>query len=234
MSKRRAIRLPLRQRRIIEGNGETTITRSVFCPTHGQAVALRVCGECARCESIDGEAVTCHPETTRPTMRWTPLLRHILPSAGDRVAIAEVMSRDVFCVTKEVSVESLTALFLERGISAAPVVNGDGFPIGVVSKTDLVRHQWENGDTSELVQTDEVPDGMHVASVGQVTVGDLMMPLAFTLAEDEPLSRAAAIMAVEAVHHLPVVAADGRVVGILSSLDFVRWVAQQAAFVDQA
>jgi CBS domain-containing protein len=32
-------------------------------------------------------------------------------------------------------------------------------------------------------------------------------------------------MAYEGVHRVPVVAADGRVVGILSSLDVVRWLA---------
>ena len=60
-----------------------------------------------------------------------------------------------------------------------------------------------------------------------------MTPVAYTLREDDPLSRAAAVMAVEHVHHLPIVAADGRVVGMLSSLDFARWIAAQSAFVDE-
>jgi CBS-domain-containing membrane protein len=234
MSQIKATRLPVRKRRIMDGNGEATTTRSVLCPTHGQAVALTVCGECVRCESIDAAAVTCRPEVTRPAMRWAPLLRRMLPSAGDRVAIADVMSRDVVCVTKDVSIESLTALFLERGIGAAPVVDAEGYPIGMVSKTDLVREHWQNGDTAEVNDSGEMVDGMHVSEVTRATVADIMVAIAFTLQEDEPLSRAAAVMAVERVHHLPVVAADGRVVGILSSLDFVRWVAKQAAFSDQA
>jgi CBS domain-containing protein len=234
MSKRKAWRLPIRRRRIVDGSGEVTTTRSVLCPVRGAATGLSVCGECALCEALDGTVVTCHPEKTRPTMRWQPLLRRMLPSLGDREAIADVMSRDVICVTRDVSIESLAALFLERGISAAPVVDGEGLPIGMVSKTDLVREQWERGDTSELSATDEVHDGMHVAAVARATVGEIMMSVAFTLCEDEPLSRAAAIMATEHVHHLPIVDAEGKVVGILSSLDFVRWVAAQAAFPDQA
>jgi CBS domain-containing protein len=224
----------VRRQRILDGSGEVETTRSVLCPVHGAAIALSICGECAHCDTLDDTAVTCHPETTRPTMRWTPLLRHMLPSLGDRVAIADVMTRDVLCVAPDVSIEALAALFLERGISAAPVVDAAGFPIGVVSKTDLVREQWERGDTSEVAATAELQDGMHVAAVARATVGEIMMRVAFTLREDEPLSRAASVMATEQVHHLPVVAADGRVVGILSSLDFVRWVAAQAAFADQA
>jgi CBS-domain-containing membrane protein len=153
---------------------------------------------------------------------------------GDRVAIADVMSRDVLCVTTDVSIESLTSLFLDRGISAAPVVDSDGFPVGMVSKTDLVREHWENGDTSTISGADEIVDGMRVAPLVRGTVQDIMIPIAFTLQEDEPLSRAAAIMTAEHVHHLPIVAADGRVVGMLSSLDFVRWVAAQAAFPVEA
>ncbi len=211
MSKVKARKLPIRTRRILRGDGEATATRTVLCPRHGEAVALAFCGECPRCERVDASGVTCRPDVEQPAMRWTSRLHRILPSAADRVAIADVMSRDVACVRDDVSVESLTALFRDRDISGAPVVDVDGFPVGMVSKSDLVRERWEH----------------------DAIVAELMTPLAFTLREDDPLSRAAAVMSVERVHHLPVVAADGRVVGILSSLDFARWVAGQAAFIDE-
>jgi CBS domain-containing protein len=175
-------------------------------------VALSLCGECPRCVAIADGGVTCRPDVVRPTMRWSSRLHRILPSAADRVAIADVMSRDVACVREEVGIESLEALFRDRGIGGAPVVDGDGYPIGMVTKTDLARERREN----------------------EATVRELMTPIAYTLREDEPLSRAAAVMAIEHVHHRPVVAADGRVVGMLSSLDFARWVAAQSAFVDEA
>jgi CBS domain-containing protein len=203
--------LPIRTRRILAGDGEANLTRTVLCPQHGEAVALSLCGECARCQLIDERGVECKPDEPRPTMRWSARLHRILPSAADRIAIAEVMSRDVACVRADVSVESLTALFHDRTIGAAPVVDADGYPIGLVSKSDLLRERCEN----------------------DATVADVMTPMAYTLREDDPLSRAAGVMAVERVHHLPVVAADGRVVGMLSSLDFVRWVAAQSAFVDE-
>ena len=212
MGKVKNRRLPVRKRTILSGDGETSTARTVFCPKHGEAVALPVCGECAECNRIDLGTVECHPEMAQPTMRWSPMLRRMLPSTADRVAIADVMTRDVLCVRVEVAVEQLRALFRDRNISAAPVVDAEGLPIGFVSKSDLVTLEPNGADT----------------------VGDIMMPLAFTLREDDPLSRAAAVMAVEGVHHLPVVSADGRVVGILSSLDFVRWVAAQSGFVDQA
>jgi CBS domain-containing protein len=211
MNNHRSHPLPIRTRRILAGDGEATATRTVLCPQHGEAVALARCGECPRCEQISDKGVSCTPDAPLPTMRWASRLHRILPSAADRVAIAEVMTRDVACVRDDVSVESLQALLRDRGIGAVPVVDCEGFPVGLVSKSDLVRERW--------------PDDASVA--------ELMTPLAFTMREDDPLSGAAAVMTVERVHHLPIVAADGRVVGMLSSLDFARWIAAQAAFVDE-
>lgn len=205
-------KLPIRKRRILKGDGDVTSERSVLCPQHGESVPVSVCGECVRCDSVTADAVTCRPEMAQPTMRWSPLLRRMLPAAADRVAISEVMSRDVRCVTGDVSVESVGALLRDCHFGAAPVVDKAGFPIGMVAKTDLLRERWADDDV----------------------VADIMMPVAFTLTEDEPLSRAAAVMATERVHHLPVVARDGRVVGILSTLDFARWIAGQSGYADLA
>jgi CBS domain-containing protein len=211
MEKLKPRTLPIRTRRVLDGNGEATTTRSVFCPRHAEAVAPSLCGECPRCLSMDAVGVTCAPDVAQPTMRWSSRLHRILPSAADRVAIADVMSRDVVCVRDDVGIETLQTLLFDRNIGGAPVVDREGYPVGVVTRSDLARERDEN----------------------EATVRDLMTPLAYTLREDDPLSRAAAVMAVEHVHHLPVVSADGRVVGMLSSLDFVRWVAAQAAFVDE-
>ncbi|MGZ3427559.1 MAG: CBS domain-containing protein [Polyangia bacterium] len=212
MDKHNPRTLPIRTRRVLAGNGEATMTRTVLCPQHGEAVTLSLCGECPRCLRVDQDGVQCAPDTPHPSMRWASRLHRILSSAADRVAIADVMSRDVACVQDDVSIDSLRALLRDRAIGAVPVVDGLGYPIGVVSKSDLLRESAEN----------------------EATVAEMMTPMAYTLREDDPLSRAAAVMTVEHVHHLPVVAADGRVVGMLSSLDFARWVAAQSAFVDEA
>jgi len=133
------------------------------------------------------------------------------PSAADRVRVSAVMSRDVVCVREGVSLYVLTALFLERGISGAPVVDAEGFPLGVVSKTDLVRNTYEGG-------------------LGTM-VSDIMTPLTFKLREHAALSQAAALMAYEGVHRVPVVSDEGRVVGILSSIDVMRWLALDGGYL---
>lgn len=115
--------------------------------------------------------------------------------------LRDVMTPVVTCVTPDLSLDSLTELLLERGISGVPVVDEEGRPIGVVSKTDLVGR----------VATDR-------------TVLDVMMPVAFSLHDTDTLERAAQLMAAEHVHRIPLVDDQGRVSGILTSFDLARWV----------
>ena len=143
------------------------------------------------------------------------------------------MSQSVTCLTADVSVEALTALLLEDNISGVPVVDAEGFPIGVVSKTDILRERFENADLyDEPLPIAErraagLDDGYRLTPLSRVTVGEIMMPVAFTLCETDSLANAATLMSVEGVHRVPVVGSDGRVVGILSALDLARWMAHE-------
>jgi CBS domain-containing protein len=121
-------------------------------------------------------------------------------------------------------------MLLEERMSGAPVVDGDGRPVGVVSKTDLLRHLHERGDAVE--PTGGVPDeaGFHAVHLDETLVRDVMMPVVFAIAADTTIAAAAALMAGEGVHRLPVLDADGAVVGLLSTLDVVRWVANRAGY----
>jgi CBS domain-containing protein len=237
MDHAKARRLPVRRRRILTGSGEAKTVRTVSCPAHGDAVPLSMCADCSRAQHFDRagnevSAVVCVPALgPEPHSGWSHLLHRILPSAADRVTIAEAMAREVTCVTSDVSVETLEALFVEENVAAVPVVDDDGFPIGLVSKSDLVRAQYENGDTR--VTSAPLAEGLH-ETAPRGTVTDVMTPLAYTLRETDPLSRAAAVMAMENVHQLPVVDGEGRVVGMIESLDFVRWIASQSAYADEA
>ncbi len=153
--------------------------------------------------NVDG-----HLAVEEMSSRLAPVLTGS-PTVGD------VMTPSVICVAPDVEVESLLALLVERGISGVPVVNERGLPVGMVSKTDIVRHLYEEGKT-------ESSDG--------TTVGDLMLPLAFTLLESAPLTHAAALMAWEGVHRIPICSDAGDVVGILSALDVVRWFSREQGY----
>jgi len=235
------VRLPVRVRSTTEADGSLATRLTVYCPTHESSVAVTECESCARCGDVvisrhGASFVVCSPagERLEPS-RQAKLLRRILPSAADVTPCREVMTSNVLCVTSEVALGQVITLLLERGISGAPVVDQNGLPIGIVSKTDLLRDQDDLGDLSEVERppvSARVPiesSGYHLEAETR-TVADVMMPVAFVLPEDAPLSHAVALMSAENVHRIPLVGSDGRVVGILTPMDVLRWMGQQLGF----
>jgi len=207
---RRTELLPIRVRRTARPDGEQTSWFSVFCPLRSGAVALSECLNCADCEGVsvhplhEGVVLRCRwSENADAALEATS---GTLPEA-DRISVTAIMSKDTICVDPELSLKALLQVLLERGISGAPVVDATGRPLGIVSKTDLLR--------------EPILDGK---------VADIMTPASFTLSENASLARAAALMAFESVHRVPVVSSGGSVVGVVSALDIARWVAQQSGF----
>jgi CBS-domain-containing membrane protein len=125
--------------------------------------------------------------------------------------VSEIMSRDVVVVTPDTGIDDFEALLLTHGISGTPVVDERGRPIGIVSKTDLVHRK----GTPNF-------EGLKVKNI--------MMRTAYCVAENEPIARAAGLMAYEAVHRLPVIGQDGTVTGVISPLDVMRWLARQHGY----
>jgi CBS domain-containing protein len=230
--KHERVELPIRTRRTYDSDGSVEQHETVFCPSRGVSLEVGRCLECHYCFGRtyrgDPGLVCLHPAARR-TDRPQRAVR--MPSPAELTALSEIMTRDVSCVAAGVEVDAVTTLLLDQNISAVPVVDALGKPIGVVSKTDLVRWYHDDRDAETTTATAGPERGMTTRTVSQFTVADVMMPMAFTLTEDAPVAYAAALMAVEDVHHLPIVSGDGRVVGIVSALDIVRWLAHNDGFV---
>ena len=203
--------LRVRKRETIEPGAGISTSATVHCPRRDGAATVRECLLCVSCSGLeltaDGHHVVCELDPGEVTGGREPRRRARRPTEGDRTPLSAVMSADIVCVSPDLSVQALVALLVDRGFSGVPVVDSDGKPIGVVSKSDLLE-----GARGGLVR-------------------DIMMPIAFTLPESASLSHAAALMAYENVHRVPVIALDGGVVGIVSTMDVVRWVAEQDGYV---
>lgn len=233
--------LEVRRLDIVTGGEGPRTLRSVRCPAVDRAVTLEQCLACpdagAAPRPLRGRAehVACrHPlaAVARAALREPAGARAIL----DRTPVAEVMTGDVLAVRPDVSVETLTGLLLERRIGGAPVVDEHGRPIGIVTGTDLITDRYLAGDTAEdagvrggRVGTEGA--GVHATALASGSVAEVMTPIAFTIPERTPVSRAAALMTVRGVHRLVVVAEDGRVSGVVTTTDVVRWLARRGGFL---
>jgi len=110
---------------------------------------------------------------------------------------------------------ALRTLLVDRGFGGVPVVDAEGKPIGVVTKTDLLRAE-ERGDGAES------------------QVHAIMTDLAIAVHEGMSIAQASALMAYEGVHRIPVVDDEQRVVGVLSALDVLHWLGQRSGYLMRA
>jgi CBS domain-containing protein len=133
-----------------------------------------------------------------------------VPTIADLIPVRRIMSREVVCAREDLDVGALVDLMVRGRIGCVPVVDDRGRPIGMVTKTDVVEQQ-----------LDVALHGTPPAA----TAGALMMPLAITLDEHATVAHVAAMMAVEDFHHVAIVSDAGALIGVVSTMDVVRWLA---------
>jgi predicted transcriptional regulator len=127
-------------------------------------------------------------------------------------SVSSIMTKDFEVVRDNLDVKRLTKRLLARKVSCAAVSDGSGDLIGFVSMNDLVR--------------DGVDRTATTAGASPVVVRDIMLPDGVLRIEaDASIAEAAGLMAREAVHRL-IVVADMRVVGMVSALDVLAWLAR--------
>src|SRR5262249_49418759 len=159
---------------------------------------------------------------------------HAQPAA--HTPIEQLMTHGVPCVRADLSAESLAAFLVARNLQGAPVVDGAGALIGFVSLADLVRDHVDNGDTAEGPLrlrlrgggSYNLGDGFHYEEeFPGKSVGDVMERDPIALPPSAPVARAAAVMAFEELPEITVVDGDRIVVGVVSAIDVLRWMATQ-------
>ncbi|MFF4582575.1 CBS domain-containing protein [Streptomyces sp. NPDC001389] len=116
-------------------------------------------------------------------------------------SVADLMTPAAVTVRPSTAFKEIARLLQEFDITAVPVVDDAGRPVGVVSEADLLRRR-----------------GAGAAPTAQ----GLMTSPAVTARPEWSVVRAARVMQRSGVKRLPVVDTDGRVVGVLSRSDLVR------------
>ena len=130
--------------------------------------------------------------------------------------VRDIMTQPVFTVRTTDPIEGAAALLADRRITAAPVVDGDGRLIGLVSEGDLLRDRVPEDPTAHLRP---VPANHHRPRV----VVEVMTHEVLTAWLDEDVSDVARTMLVHDVRSMPVLD-GGRLVGIISRRDLLRTV----------
>jgi len=119
------------------------------------------------------------------------------------VLVRDVMTKNPRVVRRDTSVQEVVATMNKFDISSLIVVQEER-PVGIITHKDIV---------SKIVQPRIPPDA--------VTAREIMATPIFTIDENASIEEAARLMARKNIKKLPVVS-DGRLVGIITSMDLVR------------
>jgi CBS domain-containing protein len=147
------------------------------------------------------------------------------------------MNPDIMTVADEMTTDELVRYLTEREISGAPVVDSRGHLVGVVSMTDIGRHLAEPSDfaSSRRSRFDrDTLDEQTLEDLGQryveeraSMVRDVMTPAIYQVPVNASVAEAARIMVEHHIHRL--IVTDGKEpVGIVTSIDLLRIVAEQS------
>ncbi len=142
----------------------------------------------------------------------------------------DIMNPNVVSVAADMDLRDLAKLLLKKGITGAPVVDGEGHLAGVISQTDLVYYNLTRGDElvfdsgfyhSARVEGRHVPAGFQFEDFNTGCVGDVMTPVVHSVTESATVAAVARLMTRKHIHR--VIVRKGRsVAGIISALDVLR------------
>jgi CBS domain-containing protein len=120
---------------------------------------------------------------------------------GSVATARDVMTTNVISVTPDESVDETARLLNFHDVSGLPVCDS-GRVVGVVSEADLI-------------------------GKSGATVGEVMTWPAVTVSESTGLEHVAELLTQQRIRRLPVVNADGQLMGVVSRRDVLRWAASR-------
>jgi CBS domain-containing protein len=133
--------------------------------------------------------------------------------------IGEICMRDPVVATLEATVTAAARLMRRHHVGSVVVVADSGgmrVPLGVVTDRDIV---------VEVTATDLDPN--------TITVGDIMRREVVTVRADEDVLEAMLIMRTNGVRRLPVVTAEGKLLGVVAFDDLLDLVTEQLTLLNR-
>jgi CBS domain-containing protein len=147
---------------------------------------------------------------------------------------SDLMTTNLVSVREHATLREALGLLIDKGFSAAPVIDAAGRPVGVLSRSDLLVHDRENPShvppakefyhNEDLKTANDEPlgRGFQVEYADRTLVRDLMTPAVFCVAPDASPGKVVADMVSLNVHRLFVVDDDGALIGVISAMDVLR------------
>lgn len=200
----------LRRRHVIGDDG-AIISYSVSCRSLG-SVDVGECNTCARCLAMPadrdaaGAEVVCKSEGNGDVARGAIVMRGAdVIEAALRTPVGVLVLKDVYATARSTALGAARTALLDQGLEGLPVIDDEARPIGIVTRSDLLREG------------------------AAATAGDAMSVCPPTYPDDAPLVHALPALSTVGSVAL-VVDRDERLIGMLAASDVVVWLARRAGY----
>ncbi|MFC2095192.1 HPP family protein [Candidatus Bipolaricaulota bacterium] len=139
--------------------------------------------------------------------------------------VREIMTRDLTAVEKDIPVRELIFILNNAQMPNVPVVDEEGRLIGFISEKDLIRAALP-GYFEMLHSTSFIPDMNQLArkltQIADEPIERFVRTPVMSVTEDDDDLQAADLIIRKNVKNLPVVDAEGRLVGRVRRIDLLR------------
>ncbi len=135
--------------------------------------------------------------------------------------IRDLMTKEVLTTRADASLKDTARRMVEAGISGMPVLDDDGFVVGIITESDFVNAEAERRQSWRRAGMLRFLDRRESIPSQERTVGDAMTTKVITLGPDADHSEAARLMQKARIKRLPIVEGD-HLVGLISRTDLMR------------
>lgn len=148
--------------------------------------------------------------------------RYLHPLPADQ-PVAEIMTRQITTVTRETPARQVVELLLGKLFKAVPVVDEQNHVIGIITDGDLLRNAGMPARLAigERLEADDLRQFLALVSQ-EKKAQEVMTSPVVTAREDEALGHVVQQLLDKGLKRMPVVDADGKLVGMVSRLDILR------------
>jgi CBS domain-containing protein len=135
-----------------------------------------------------------------------------------RESVKSIMTSNVISVTKETPLKEVVDIVNKNKIRHVPITSGEKL-VGIVSRTDLNRLTF-----SALFSNQEKADD---AILEMLSLEQVMTSNPTAIDEEATIKEVAEILSVEEYHALPVVDNHGKLTGIVTTTDVIKYLLEQ-------
>jgi CBS domain-containing protein len=144
---------------------------------------------------------------------------------------ADLMTPNPVSIAETAVVQEAISLLIDKGFSAAPVIDEAGRPVGVLSRTDILVHDRERaGALFPLHEADERQarrgrhprDGFQEFDIDGTRVREIMTPAVLSVSPTTPVRDVVSQLLRLNVHRLFVVDDNDVLIGVISAQDILR------------